>query len=101
MSKLVYEWISGFQRTNEDGELYTIHQGFLELFRNYDEFGNRLPRPNTLLIDSAQIESGEALDPAFRDIAGLEIEQFKREKAAREGAAAVDEQSAKPNCCAK
>jgi type III restriction enzyme len=88
VSKLVYEWISGFQRKNEDGELYTVHQGFLELFRNFDQFGNRLPKPNTLLIDSEQIESGDALDPGFRDLAAPEIEQFKREKAAREGAGA-------------
>ena len=91
VSKLVYEWISGFQRKNEDGEPYTVHQGFLELFRNFDQFGNRLPKPNTLLIDSEQIESGDALDPAFRELAGPEIEQFKREKAAREGAGASAE----------
>jgi type III restriction enzyme len=88
VSKLVYEWISGFQRKNEDDEPYTVHQGFLELFRNFDQFGNRLPKPNTLLIDSEQIESGDALDPGFRDLAGPEIEQFKREKAAREGTGA-------------
>jgi type III restriction enzyme len=91
VSKLVYEWISGFQRKNEDGELYTVHKGHLELFRNFDEYGNRLPKPPTLLIDSEQIESGDALDPAFRDLAGPEIEQFKREKAAREGAGSVAE----------
>jgi type III restriction enzyme len=88
VSKLVYEWISGFQRKNEDGELYMVHKGHLELFRNFDDYGNRLPKPNTLLIDSEQIESGDALDPAFRELAGPEIEQFKREKAAREGAGA-------------
>ena len=91
VSKLVYEWISGFQRKNEDGELYTVHKGHLELFRNFDPYGNRLPKPNTLLIDSEQIESGDALDPAFRELAGPEIEQFKREKAAREGAGAAAE----------
>ena len=37
----------------------------------------RLPRPNTLLIDSEQLESGDALDKNFRDMAGPEIEQFK------------------------
>ena len=91
VSKLVYEWISGFQRKNEDGELYMVHKGHLELFRNFDEYGNRLPKPPTLLIDSEQIESGDALDPAFRELAGPEIEQFKREKAAREGAGALGE----------
>jgi len=91
VSKLVYEWMSGFQRKNEDGELYTVHKGCLDLFRNFDDYGNRLPKPNTLLIDSEQIESGDALDPGFRELAGPEIEQFKREKAAREGAGATAE----------
>jgi type III restriction enzyme len=88
-SKLVYEWISGWDRPNEDGDLVNVHQGHLELFRNYDQYGQRLARPNTLLIDSEQLESGEALDPQFREIAGPEIEQFKREKMQREGAGAV------------
>ncbi|WP_205216042.1 hypothetical protein [Acidibrevibacterium fodinaquatile] len=42
-----------------------------------DFIGIRIPRPNTQLIDSEQLESGEALDPAFRDMAGPEIAQFK------------------------
>jgi len=82
-SQLVYEWISGFERPeNEPGESEErspSHQGHLALFRNYDEFGNRRARPNTLLIDSEQLESGDALDANFREIAGPEIEQFKRE----------------------
>jgi hypothetical protein len=57
--------------------------GNLELFQNYDDQGGRLARPRTLLIDSRQIESGDALDKGFRDAAGPEIEQFKRERANR------------------
>ena len=45
-----------------------------------------LPGPNTLLIDSEQLESGDALDPDFREIAGPEIEQFKRELIERDTA---------------
>ena len=82
-SKLVYEWIAGFERVSEDGERVREHSGHLELFRNYDSLGQRLPRPNTLLIDSAQLESGEALDKDFRKMAEPEIEQFKREMQAR------------------
>ncbi|WP_420347616.1 BPTD_3080 family restriction endonuclease [Pelagibius sp.] len=85
-SKLVYEWISGWQRPNEDGEDVFEHNGHLKLFRNFDEHGNRFPRPSTLLIDSHQIESGGTIDKAFRDMAALEIEQFKREKIQRSGA---------------
>ena len=86
-SQLVYEWISGWERSrDDDDERQLIHKGHLDLFRNYDEYGNRLARPNTLLIDSEQLESGEALDPNFREIAGPEIEQFKREMIQRSGA---------------
>jgi type III restriction enzyme len=84
-SKLVYEWISGWDR-EVGGETKNEHRGHLELFRNYDEHGNRLPRMNTLLIDSEQIESGDALDATFRQVAAAEIDQFRREKAEREGA---------------
>lgn len=94
-SKLVYEWISGWQRpvAEDSDELRTVHHGNLRLFSNFDEHGNRLPRPNTLLIDSKQLESGEALDDDFRRAAALEIEQYKREIAQRSGAGAVGELS--------
>jgi type III restriction enzyme len=77
-SKAVYDYISGFHRTTDGGN-ETFEQGRLELFRNFDQYGQRLPRPHTLLIDSEQLESGEALDKDFREAAGLEIEQFRRE----------------------
>src|SRR3954454_20640427 len=47
ISKLVYDFISGFQRTNADGTT-TLEFGRLPLFRNFDEHGNPYPRPNTL-----------------------------------------------------
>lgn len=84
-SKLVYEWISGWDRPNADGELINGHRGHLPLFRNYDEHGNRIGRAPTLLIDSAQLESGEALDKDFRALASAEIEQFRRERQDRTG----------------
>ena len=43
--------------------------GRFALFRNFDEHGNPLPRPSTLLIDSEQLESGDALDDQFRTMA--------------------------------
>jgi type III restriction enzyme len=78
-SKLVYDYISGFQQRNEDGTTSLVN-GRLALFRNFDETtGNPLPRPNTLLIDSEQLESGDALDDNFRAMATDEIERFRRE----------------------
>lgn len=83
-SKLVHDFIAGFDRLQDDGRI-THHTGRLELFRNYDEHGNRLPRPRTLLIDSEQLESGEALDSNFRAMATDEIERFRRDLVQRSG----------------
>ena len=85
-SELVYEWISGFERDGE-GEQTHFQPGHLKLFRNYDDNGTRLARPNTLLIDSEQVEAGDALDPAFRAAVAPEIEKFRQEKMQRDGAA--------------
>jgi len=85
ISKLVYDFISGFQRRNEDGTT-TLENGRLALFRNFDEStGNPLPRPNTLLIDSEQLEAGDALDADFRQMASDEIDRFRREIIERTG----------------
>ena len=85
ISKLVYDFISGFQRKNDDGTS-TLENGRLPLFRNFDETtGNPLPRPNTLLIDSEQLEAGDALDDKFHDMAADEIERFRREIVERTG----------------
>ncbi len=84
ISKLVYDYISGFIRTQPDGSS-TWQQGRLPLFRNYNEHGNPLPRPHSLLIDSAQLESGNALDDQFRKAAAPEIERFRQEIVQRTG----------------
>ena len=83
-SKLVYDYVSGFHRNNEDGST-TLENGRLELFRNFDEYGNPYPRPRTLLINSQELESGEALDRNFRKMAADEIERFRREIVERTG----------------
>jgi len=85
ISKLVYDFISGFHRKNDDGTT-TLENGRLALFRNFDEVtGNPLPRPNTILIDSEQLEAGDALDENFRGMAADEIERFRREIVERTG----------------
>ncbi len=83
-SKLVHDYIAGFRRENRDGSL-TLENGRLELFRNFDEHGNPLARPRTLLIDSEQLESGEALNRNFRTVAADEIDRFRREIVERTG----------------
>jgi type III restriction enzyme len=85
ISKLVYDFISGFHRKNADGTT-TPENGRLPLFRNFDDTtGNPLPRPNTLLIDSEQLEAGDALDDNFRSMAADEIDRFRREIRERSG----------------
>ena len=83
-SKLIFDYISGFHKENKDGS-HTFNQGRLPLFRNFQETGDAIPSPVTLLIDSEQLDSGEALDDEFRGAASVEIAQFKREFIKRTG----------------
>ena len=83
-SKLIYDYVSGFYRENDDGTSSLVN-GRLDLFRNFDENDVPLARPNTLLIDSEQLESGTALDTNFREMAADEIERFRREIIERTG----------------
>jgi len=85
ISKLVYDYVSGFYQEQEDGSSKLVN-GRLDLFRNFDDTtGNPLARPNTLLIDSEQLEAGDALDKSFREMASDEIERFRREIVERTG----------------
>lgn len=84
ISKLVYDYVSGFEQKQEDGSGKLV-QGQLKLFRNFDDHLNALARPHTLLIDSEELESGEALDDKFRAMAADEIDRFRRERIERSG----------------
>ena len=83
-SKLVYDHIAGFHQSSSNGAS-TFQQGRLELFRNFDAAGEPFAKPRTLLIDSMQLESGEALDKGFREAAADEIERFRRKEVERTG----------------
>ena len=76
-SKLVFDWIAGWERKTADGENVVI-KGNLSIFNNEDN-GVWSEHLNTLLIDSNQLESGEALKGEFKKAARTQIEQFKRE----------------------
>ena len=76
-SKLVYDWIAGWEK-----DTGAVVPGELPLFSNEHDGGMR-DRPNTILVDSAQLDRGDALDPAFRKAAHAEIEAFKREYVTR------------------
>jgi len=83
-SKLLYDYLSGYRRPGADGSPGPWRGG-LGLLRNYDEAGTRRPRPRTLLIDSEQIESGDALDKTFREAAKDQIQRFRRDIVDRGG----------------
>jgi type III restriction enzyme len=78
VSKLVYDYVAGWTKTLHDSSKVTV-PGELPIFRNHDDSGNWLSYPNTILIDSEQLESGEAMSKEFKKIAALAIEEFKKE----------------------
>jgi type III restriction enzyme len=84
-SKLVYDWISGYEKSEGEGEgkKTRIVPGKLPLFSNIDGNNRWRSRFRTFLIDSSQLESGLALSDDFRKVAAREIEEFKKEKQAR------------------
>ncbi len=85
ISKLVYDFVSGFFQKDASG-LPRLVNGRHKLFRNFDDTtGNPFPRPNTLLIDSEQLEAGGALDENFRGMAADEIDRFRRDIIERTG----------------
>lgn len=76
VSKMVYRWIAGYEI--ETPTRIAIEKGNLQIFRN--ENGTQmLERPNTLIVDSAQLESGEQIDPDFKQTFAKEIEDFHKE----------------------
>jgi type III restriction enzyme len=81
ISKMVFDWIGGYEQTDAHG-IATVRSGNLKLFSNAAE-GAWTDRPNALLIDSAQLESGEAMDANFKKMASKEIAEFKDELAQR------------------
>jgi type III restriction enzyme len=95
VSRLVHRWIAGYDRTIAnlqaiaDGAQVVV-PGHLPLFSNVDGAAWR-PRPVTLLIDSIQLDRGDALDPGFRKAAAREIEEYKREYVARFPGRSADE----------
>src|SRR5262249_55493575 len=55
-----------------------VTPGNLPAFSNVDHNRWR-PRPNTILVDSEQLESGEGMSADFKKLSAVEIEQFKAE----------------------
>ncbi len=81
VSKLVFDYIAGWEK--QIGEETVVQAGQLPIFRNDDGNGGWLQRPNSILVDSQQLESGESMSKDFKKIAAREIEEFKAEYRAR------------------
>ena len=81
VSKLVYNYIAGWDKTLSNGSTVIV-PGQLPIFNN-ESGGTWSHRPNTILVDSEQLESGEGMSPEFKQIASREIEEFKAEYRAR------------------
>ena len=81
VSKLIFDFIAGWEKPI--GEETIVQAGQLPIFRNDDGQGAWLQRPNTVLVDSTQLESGESMSNDFKKIAAREIEEFKAEYRAR------------------
>ncbi|MBI5234758.1 MAG: DEAD/DEAH box helicase family protein [Deltaproteobacteria bacterium] len=77
VSKLVFDFIAGWEK--QVGEETIVQAGQLDIFRNDDGNGGWLHRPNTILVDSQQLESGESMSDDFKKIASREINEFKAE----------------------
>lgn len=77
VSKLVFDWIAGWEKTLPDGST-AIVPGALPIFSNVED-GRWTTRPNTILVDSEQLESGEAMSAEFKKAAAAEIDEFKAE----------------------
>ena len=92
VSKMVFDYIAGWKKNltpapSPKGEGRGEQQsvlvpGKLDLFSNVVG-GRWSARPNTILIDSQQLESGEGMSEDFKKIAAVEIDEFKDEYRAR------------------
>ncbi|MFC1751643.1 BPTD_3080 family restriction endonuclease, partial [Patescibacteria group bacterium] len=76
VSELVYRWISGYEIEKKKNT--EIISGKLEIFRN-EKDDQWLDKPNTMIFDSAQIESGNAIDDNFKKTFIQEIKEFQYE----------------------
>jgi type III restriction enzyme len=81
VSKLVFDYVAGWSRMLADGKEVAV-PGALPLFSNVE--GDRWSsRPTSILVDSEQLESGDAMSDEFKRMAATEIEEFKAEYRAR------------------
>jgi type III restriction enzyme len=79
VSKALFDYVGGYETEHRhaDGEP-VVAPGALTLFSNVKD-QRWLHRPNTILVDSRQLESGESMSDDFKKLAAHQIEDFKAE----------------------
>ncbi len=83
VSKLVFDYVAGWEKVLAD-ESTVVVPGKLAIFNN-EKDGRWSARPNTILVDSEELESGEGMSADFKKIAEREIEEFKADYRQRTG----------------
>ena len=111
-SKAVYDYIAGYQspapadtadtaNTAAEGMAARSNLGALPLFSNYAQDGTPLARPRTLLIDSEQLEAGDALDEQSATLPAPKSSNSAAKSWNAAATAKPPKPSATPPCCAK
>ena len=77
VSRVVFDYIAGWTKPVDAGTEVVV-PGALPLLSN-EQDGRWSSRPNTILVDSAQLESGQAMSEDFKRAAAAEITEFKDE----------------------
>lgn len=91
VSKEVYKWIAGYERSVDKNGNTVAVGGALPLFSNYNEQTNRpLEKSPTLLIDSDALENSNQVNDDFKTVFASEIELFKRDYARIHGSGSAE-----------
>ena len=85
VSKWIFDWIAGYEKHDSD----VLVPGNLGLFSNVED-GQWTRRQQTIVVDSAQLESGGQLKEEFRKDAAKEIEAFRQALRLRDPGADAD-----------
>lgn len=77
VSKMIFDYVSGYEKEIAENQK-VVAPGRLGIFNN-EANGSWALNPNTILVDSEQLESGEGMKDDFKQIARAEIEEFKHD----------------------
>jgi type III restriction enzyme len=79
VSKAVFDYVAGYETEHQHADNEpVVAPGVLELFSNVKN-QRWQHQPNTILVDSRQLESGESMSDDFKKLAKHQIEDFKAE----------------------